>query len=352
MKILVLNWGVAAEYSWHHALFEEMVALGFEFVVISAQKAWAPRGGRTYPKEEEYPGIKYYRPYRDIPHFKAALINDVDPLIEMMNQKFDAVWAFHQANWQVSKLFSEKLNVKHILTCEQAFRTSGLAAGHITDRWKEIQAGTDLIISWAPQDGYNENVIGVKYLPFGGCFRDIENKWVGYGLKLQDKFAIYQGSIAPDFKNQEAMVDDISWILHNNIVDRFVINGYPLTEKSKEIINSLESIWGTRFSYQMLIGRENVMDALKGALFGYSPMKPAILSNFPYEAFGVGVPMYMPYIRNAADYIITTQSGIRDCIKSQEEYNLVTVKAKAYYDITHSLEMMGQQYHDVIGGIL
>lgn len=352
MKILVLNWGVAAEYSWHHTLFEEMVFLGCEFTIISARKAWEPRGGKVYPKEEEYPGIKYLRLYDDIPHFKGNLMNDVDFIINMLGQKFDLVWTFHQANWLIGKEFSEKLKCKHIVTCEQAYRTSGLASGHITDRWKEIMATTNLIISWAPQDAKHEKEIGVKYLPFGGCFRDIEKKWVAYGVKSKYRFAIYQGSLSPNFKNQEAMVEDISWILHNNLVEKFVINGYPLTEKSREIIKVLQAKWGDRFHYAMLIGREAVMDSLKGALFGYSPMKPSILANFPYEAFGIGVPMFMPYVKESANYIIRDRTALIRTIQNVDKYMSVTAKAKAYYDATHSVEMMGQQYYDAIGAII
>lgn len=352
MKILVLNWGVAAEYSWQHTLFEEMVFLGCEFTIISAKKAWEPRGGKIYPKEESYPGITYLRLYDDIPHFKGHLKNDVDFIINMLNQKFDLVWTFHQANWIVGKEFSEKLKCKHIVTCEQAYRTSGLASGHITDRWKEIMDTTSLIISWAPQDAKHEKEIGVKYLPFGGCFRDIEMKWVGFGDKKKDSFAIYQGSLSPNFKNQDAMVSDISWILQNNLVKKFVINGYPITEKSREIIKTLQSKWGKRFEYSMLIGREAVMDSLKGALFGYSPMKPSILANFPYEAFGIGVPMYMPYVKESADYIIRTPNILKTTIGSHKKYHSVVMRAKAYYDATHSVEMMGQQYYDAIGAII
>jgi hypothetical protein len=352
MKILVLNWGVAEEYSWHHSLFEEMVFLGFNFVVVSARKAWEPRGGKVYPKYEKYEGIEYHRIYDDISHFKANLENDVELIIDMLGKKFDAVWTFHQANWVAGRKFANALNAKHILTCEQAFRTSGYASGAITERWKEIQSTTDLIISWAPQDKKNESAIGVKYLPFGGCFRDIENKWIGYGEKLRTSFAIYQGSLSSNFKNQEAMVGDINWILQNDLVKTFVINGYPLTEKSKEIIKTLKDKWGKRFHYELLIGRQNVLDALKGALFGYSPMRPSILSNFPYEAFGVGVPMYMPYVRDAVDYITTSKSGIQSCISSNTRYNHIIYRAKAYYDATHSIEMMGQVYSDAIGEII
>ena len=352
MKILVLNWGVAAEYSWQHTLFEEMVHLGCEFTIISAKKAWAPRGGRIYPQEEEFVGIKYLRLYDDISHFKGNLKNDVDFIIDMIAEKFDVVWSFHQANWIIGREFAAKLKAKHVVTCEQAFRTSGLQAGHITDRWKEIMAETSLIISWAPQDAKHEKEIGVKYLPFGGCFKDIETKWVGYGDKKTKPFAIYQGSLSPNFKNQDAMVDDIGWILEANIVEKFVINGYPLTEKSKQILKTLKSQWGERFEYSMLIGRELVMDSLKGALFGYSPMKPSILSNFPYEAFGIGVPMYMPYIVNAADYIITEKEELLKTIKDRRTYVQKITKAKAYYDATHSVEMMGQNYYNAIGAIL
>ena len=352
MKILVLNWGVAAEYSWQHTLFEEMVHLGCEFTIISARKAWAPRGGKTYPREEQYPGIRYLRYYNDIPQFKRELKNDIDFIINTVGEKFDIVWAFHQANWHISTEFVKRLKTKHVITCEQAFRTSGLAAGHITTRWKEIMATTDLIISWAPQDAKHEKEIGVKYLPFGGCFPDIENKWVGYGEKIASPVGIYQGSLSPDFKNQDVMVDDISWLLENSVVERFVINGYPLNEKSREIIKALETRWGDRFVYKMLIGRENVIDSLKGALFGYSPMKPAILSNFPYEAFGVGVPMYMPYVVESADYIIRARGPLLKVLKSRREYNKVVNKAKAYYDATHSVEMMGYNYYKAIGDLL
>lgn len=352
MKILVLNWGVAKEYSWQHSLFEEMAFLGYEFYIISARKAWEPRGGKIYPKNEEYPGIKYLRLYDDISHFKGNLKNDVDFIIELMKMKFDAVWTFHQANWYIGKEFAEKLKCKHILTCEQAFRTSGLQSGSITQRWNEINKTTDLIISWDPQDKNNYDKIGVKYLPFGGCFRDIENKWVSYGKKIKEPFAIYQGSLSPNFKNQDALIDDISYLLANNIVKKFVINGYPINEKSKQIIERLKVLWGERFEYSMLIGREVVMDSLKGALFGYSPMKPAILSNFPYEAFGVGVPMYMPYVVNAENYILIKKSDLQKTIESVETYDKVRAKAKAYYDATHSLEMMGQMYHEEIGAIL
>jgi hypothetical protein len=353
MKILVLNWGIAAEYSWQHALFEEMVYLGCEFVIISAKKAWAPRGGKIYPREEQYSGIKYFRLYDDIPHFKGNLINDVDFILEMLKEKFDVVWAFHQANWYIGKEFASKLKCKLVVTCEQAFRTSGLQSGHITDRWKEIMATTNLIISWAPQDEKHEKQIGVKYLPFGGCFPDIEKKWVGYGEKIKSPtFGIYQGSLSPNFKNQDAMVSDIDCFLENKIVDKFVINGYPLTEKSNQILKVLKSKWGDRFEYSMLIGRENVLDSLKGALFGYSPMKPAILSNFPYEAFGTGVPMYMPYVKNAADYIITEKEELLKTIKDRRTYVRKITKAKAYYDATHSVEMMGQNYYNAIGAIL
>lgn len=352
MKILVLNWGVAAEYSWQHTLFEEMVYLGCEFTIISARKAWEPRGGRIYPKEEQYPGITYLRLYDDIPHFKGNLANDVDFILSMLNQKFDIVWTFHQANWYIGKEFSEKLKCKHIVTCEQAFRTSGLAAGHITERWKEIMEKTDLIISWAPQDAKHEKQIGVKYLPFGGCFRDIETKWVNFGAKNKNKFAIYQGSLSPNFKNQDAMIEDISWILQSKIVDYFVINGYPLTEQSRKILKVLQSKWGDRFEYSMLIGREAVLDSLKGALFGYSPMKPSILANFPYEAFGVGVPMFMPYVKESADYIIKDQTTLQRTVKNLTKYNAIVARAKAYYDATHSVEMMGQQYYNAIGAII
>lgn len=354
MRILVLNWGVAKEYSWQHALFEEMVMLGYQFHIISARKAWEPRGGKIYPREEEFDGIKYLRFYDDISHFKGNLKNDVDFLIELLGSRnrFDAVWTFHQANWYIGKEFAEKLGCKHILTCEQAFRTSGLAAGHVTNRWKEIRKSTDLIISWAPQDKKHFGEIGVRYLPFGGCFRDIENKWINFSEKVKEPFAIYQGSLSPNFKNQEAMIADISYLLEQNIVKKFVVNGYPLTEKSKEILQTLRKRWGDRFEDSMLIGREIVLDSLKGALFGYSPMKPSILSNFPYEAFGVGVPMYMPYIENAEDYIIINISRLRDLTKDIEMYDRLRTKAKAYYDATHSVEMMGQMYHEEIGAIL
>lgn len=352
MKILVLNWGIAEEYSWQHTLFEEMAFLGCEFTVISAQKAWAPRGGKKYPREESYNGIRYLRWYEDIPHFKENLEHDVSFIIDKLNEKFDIVWAFHQANWVIGKKFASKLNCKLIVTCEQAFRTSGYASGSITERWKEIMKSTDLIISWAPQDKNHEKEIGVKYLPFGGCFRDIEMKQVGYGEKKMNPFAIYQGSLSPNFKNQDAMTDDINWILETNLVDKFVINGYPLTENSKTILNNLRSKWGRRFEYSMLIGREKVIDSLKGALFGYSPMKPTILSNFPYEAFGVCVPMFMPYIKNAADYIVTSRQGIISTINNVKKYLRITTKARAYYDATHSVEMMGQNYYDAIGEIL
>ena len=353
MKILVLNWGVAEEYSWQHTLFEEMVFLGCEFTIISARKAWAPRGGKTYPREEEYPGIHYLRCYNDIAQFKRELKNDIDFIISTVGNKFDIVWAFHQANWHISKEFAKRLNAKHVITCEQAFRTSGFAAGSITDRWKEIRETTDLIISWAPQDKIHEKEIGVKYLPFGGCFPDIEMKWVGYGEKLVSPTGIYQGSLSPNFKNQKAMVKDINWLLESNIAEHFVINGYPLTEESRKIIKTLESRWGDRFIYKMLIGRENVLDSLKGALFGYSPMTPSILSNFPYEAFGIGVPMYMPYIsENSADYIIRDRGVLAKTLKSRDEYNKIVTKAKAYYDATHSVEMMGYNYYKAIGDLL
>lgn len=353
MKILVLNWGVAAEYSWQHSLFEEMVHLGCEFTIISAQKAWAPRGGKTYPREETFPGIKYLRWYDDIPHFKENLLFDINRIYEKLNDKFDVIWTFHQANWLIGRQFAVLFKCRHVVTCEQAYRTSGLAAGHITDRWKEIMRDTDLIISWAPQDKQHEKEIGVKYLPFGGCFPDIEKKWIGLGDKRQSPtFAIYQGSLSPNFKNQDALKKDISWILGSNLVDHFVLNGYPLTDKSQKILNDLKSQWGKRFKYSMLIGREKVFDSLKGAMFGYSPMRPMILSNFPYEAFGVGVPMYMPYIRKAADYIVTSQQGIISTIKNPSKYSRIINKAKAYYDATHSVEMMGQNYYDAIGAIL
>jgi hypothetical protein len=352
MRILVLNWGVAKEYSWQHTLFEEMAFIGCQFTVISARKAWAPRGGKEYPQEENYEGIRYLRLYKDIPDFKAKLKDDIGNVLNIVGESFDAVWAFHQANWHIAVEFARKINCKLILTCEQAFRTSGFAAGAITDRWREIQETTDLIISWAPQDKTNEEAIGVKYLPFGGCFRDIEKKTLPYGFKRAVPFGIYQGSINPDFKNQDAMFDDISWFLDRNIVDKFVVNGYPISDSSKEIIKALSKRWGKRFYHSMLIGRDNVMNALKGALFGYSPMKPAILSNFPYEAFGIGVLMYMPYIQNAADYIMTDPEQLREALTDSKIYDSLVAKAKAYYDATHSVEIMGQTYYETIGAIL
>lgn len=352
MRILVLNWGVAKEYSWQHTLFEELAHLGCSIEVISARKAWDPRGGKVYPKDEQYEGIRYHRLYSDIPAFKKNLTNDVNFIVSSLGGEFDVVWTFHQANWMAGIEFAAKLKAKHILTCEQAFRTSGYQAGQLTDRWKEIQSTTDLIISWADQDKENESKIGVKYLPFGGCFKDIELKTVGYGIKLQNPYAIYQGSLSSAFKNQDAMFQDISWLLDKTPIERFVINGYPLTEGSKRILDNLQKRWKNRFYYEMLIGRETVLNTLKGALYGYSPMRPAILSNFPYEAFGIGVPMYMPYIKNGADFLMTHPTVLQNTIRNRDKYEAVRTNAMAYYNATHSVEMMGQKYYDAIRSVL
>jgi hypothetical protein len=351
MRILILNWGVAEEYSWQHSLFEELAFLGCHIDVISARKAWDPRGGKSYPREEKHDGLSYFRYYEDINTFKLNLESDVEFLLSSLGSKYDIVWTFHQANWKAGCAFAKKLNAKHVLVCEQAFRTSGHQYGQITDRWKEIQRTTDLIISWAPQDGSNEQKLGLKYLPFGGCFRDIESKYVGYGNKIKEPYGIYQGSLSSAFKNQERMVEDISWFLENGVVEKFIINGYPLNHESRNIIQALQK-WKDRFHYEMLIGREAVLDVLKGAMFGYSPMKPAILSNFPYEAFGVGVPMYMPYIENAADFILTDKTALLTTLKEPNRYNSIRQNAIAYYNATHSVEIMGQRYYDALGGLL
>ena len=354
IKILVLNWGMAEEYSWTHRLLEEMAFLGCQFKVISARRAWAPRGGQKYPQRESYQGIEYYRLYKDISDFKARLKGDAIQIMEEVfdGEKFDIVWTFHQANWHIGRVFADHLNAKHIITCEQAFRTSGYAAGAITDRWREIQSTTDLIISWAPQDKNNEKSIGVKYLPFGGCFRDIELFQVPFGKKKMEPIGIYQGSINPDYKNQDAMFEDISWMLGERVVGKFVVNGYPMSQSSKDIITRLKKEWGSRFHHEMLIGRRAVMESLSTALIGYSPMKPAILSNFPYEAFGASVPMYMPYIVDAEDYIITDKRRVIEATKHEGLYNVITNKAKDYYDATHSIEMMGDAYYQEVEKIV
>jgi hypothetical protein len=345
---------MAEEYSWAHRLLEEMAFLGCQFKVISAQRAWAPRGGKMYPKRESYDGIEYFRMYPDITTFKAKLKEDIFQIwSEVLNEeKFDAVWTFHQANWYIGTDIAKKIGAKHILVCEQAFRTSGYAAGAITDRWKEIQSTTDLIISWAPQDKYNEKAIGVKYLPFGGCFRDIELQSIGFGKKKMAPMGIYQGSINPDFKNEEAMYGDICWLLEERVVEKFVVNGYPSGPSSEAILKRLKARYGRRFHHEMLIGRVAVIESLSPALIGYSPMKPAILSNFPYEAFGAGVPMYMPYIENAEDYIITNREKLIEITQDERKYELIRNKAKNYYDATHSIEMMGDAYYQEVERIV
>lgn len=353
MKILVLNWGIAEEYSWHHSLLKEMAALGANITVVSAVKAWAPRGGKLYPEEETHDGLHYLRMFSSISDFKNNLIGRMSQVLDKTGRVFDIVWTFHQANWVAGDMFRDVLGCKHVLVCEQAFRTSGLHSGLITERWKEIQERTDLIISWAPQDKKNEEAIGVKYLPFGGCYPGIEEKVVPWGLKWEKSaYAIYQGSVAPHFKNQQAMAGDISRILDSQVVENFVLNGQPVDDAGRRIIDELKNQWGDRFHYSMLVGRDAVIQSLRRAVFGYSPMKPDILSNFPFEAFGVGVPMYMPYIENPPGYVETNWKKLCKMIMNRSAYEAQVTKGRGFYDLNLSTEVMGLRYFNALEGVL
>lgn len=352
MKILVFNWGVAEEYSWHHSLFQEMARLGAEITVISAKKAWAPRGGKEYPEIEEYPGLRYFRPFEDIGHFKRDLWKMRGEVFSFINFDFDIIWTFHQANWINAIKYLDEIKAKHVLVCEQAFRTSGFEAGDITERWREIQKTTDLIISWAAKDRYNEEKIGVKYLPFGGCYPGIEKLLLPWGMKWKQPYAIYQGTITGHHKNQEALLGDIKTIMDSEIVDRFIMNGYPMDKVSEKLLKIADERWGDRFQHKMLVGRDEVFRWLRGAVFGYSPMKPDLLSNFPFEAFGVGVPMYMPYIERPPKTVITNWREMMELVTNRKEYDRFVQMARGWYDMNLSTEVMGQNYFDALEGIL
>lgn len=353
MKILVLNWGVAKEYSWHHSLFEEMVQLGAEITVVSAAKAWEPRGGGTYPYiETDIPGLRYFRLFSTISDFKANLRRRLPEVFAHTDTDYDIVWTFHQANWISAIEVLKEVKAKHVLVCEQAFRTSGLQAGAITGRWRDIQETTDLIISWAPRDKENEKEIGVKYLPFGGCYPGIDDLLLPWGHKWKEPYAIYQGTISGYHKNQEALMKGIKQILDAELVEYFVLNGYPIDKVSEKLLKDMESAFGDRFKYKLLIGRDEVFRWLRGALFGYSPMKPDLLSNFPFEAFGVGVPMYMPYIENPPNHLITDWKKLSQVVVNQKLYDRFASEAKGWYDMNLSTEVMGQEYFDALEGIL
>lgn len=352
MKILVLNWGVAEEYSWQHTLFNELSEIGAEITVVSAKRSWEPRGFRKYPEHEDYGDLKYYRMFEDIPDFKTRLGKSVDEILSHVGNDFDILWTFHQANWLDSQKFLERLKCKSVLVCEQAFRTSGLQAGTLTARWREIQKTTDLIISWAPVDEKNEEAIGCKYLPFGGCYPDIEQLLVRWGHKWRKPYAIYQGTLSGFHKNQDALFSDIKMILDSDIVDYFVINGYPIDDNSKRILDKLSKNYKERFHYELLVGRDKVFQYLRGAVFGYSPMKPFLLSNFPFEAFGAGVPMYMPYLEDRPDFVIGEWKRMAQLCSDRSGYEKLVQEAKGWYDMNLSVEVMGQQYYNALEGIL
>lgn len=353
MKILVLNWGVAEEYSWHHSLFAEMAHLGADITVVSAKRSWEPRGGKKYPEKDEYPGLRYYRRFEDINQFKRRLGEEMDPILRVIGDDFDILWTFHQANWANANFYRSRLNCKHVLVCEQAFRTSGYqATGTVSDRWKEIQGSTDLIISWAPVDEKNEEAIGVKYLPFGGCYPRIEELVLPWGDKWKKPYAIYQGTLSGFHKNQNALYKDIKQILDSDIVEYFVINGYPIDEESNRILRRLNDDFGERFFHKMLTGRRSVFNSLRGAVFGYSPMKPYLLSNFPFEAFGVGVPMYMPYLEEKPDFVVGKWKDLTRLLEDRTAYGMLVNKARFWYDMNLSVEVMGRQYYNALEGIL
>jgi len=353
MKILVLNWGVAQEYSWQHSLFAEMALLGADITVVSAKRSWEPRGGKDYPETEEHPGLRYHRIFRDITDFKARLGEDMEKVLKVVGEDFDIVWIFHQANWIHGRKYTERLGAKQVLVCEQAFRTSGYQAdGKVTNRWKDIQQSTDLIISWAPIDKENEKKIGVKYLPFGGCYPGIEKLVVNWGEKWKKPYAIYQGTLTGNHKNQDAMYKDIKKILDSAVVDYFVINGYLMDEKSHEIVRRLKVEFNDRFRWELLVGRDKVFKWLRGAVFGYSPMQPYLLSNFPFEAFGCGVPMYMPYVKDRPDFVTGDWKELTNLLIDRRRYQLLVNRARAWYDMNLSTEVMGRQYYQALEGIL
>jgi hypothetical protein len=272
----------------------------------------------------------------------------------MGHRQYDILWTFHQANWANSQLWLKFLkNCRSVLVCEQAYRTSGFHHNNkVTGRWKEIQDSTDLIISWASVDKENEKAIGVKYMPFGGCYPGIEELVMPWGHKFKKLYAIYQGTLSPHFKNQEALVKDISQILDSQIVDHFVINGYPIDKRSEKIIGELKERYPDRFRHEVLVGRHKVFSWLRGALFGYSPMKPHLMSNFPYEAVGCGVPMWMPYLETPPNYIVKRWRDITRIVSHREAYEQQVQIGRQFYETNLSVEIMGQGYFDILEGLL
>lgn len=361
MNILVLNWGVAREYSWQYHLFEELAFLGANIQVVSAQKSWEPRGGKVYPeRERSHKGVQYMRIYKDLPEFKEKILQDAPSIASIGHREnIDIVMTFHQANFLAGREVAKRLGAKLVLVCEQAWRTSGLEAGNITSRWREIQRDCSLIISWSDVDQYHRDKIGVEYLPFGGCYPNMHLMPLTYkhkktltGYKGSGIVGIYQGSVGPHFKNQEAMEEDISRLLEDGVCGHFIVNGYLLDVTSQRIIRRLEKRYPTKFTHKVLVGRRNVLETLRYAMFGYSPMKPYMMSNFPIEAWGTGVPIYMPYITAPPDFVIKDYEQLKEVLADEKKYMEIVNKAIFHYSMYHSTASMGQNYFNHLEKVL
>jgi len=349
-KIIVLNWAISKETSWHWNLFKGLHDnYGYEFTVISGRKHWEPRGGGISPIYEEEKGIKCYRIFKSIPDFKESFNHRLKEVVNILSKdKHDLILCFHQANLGKAKKIQEKLNLPIVLIVEQAFRLSGIQNGAINDGWKQKIKDTDLIISWSPQDKEFEERTKVKYLPFGGCFSNIENYVKSYDEKKKNAIAIYQGSITDGFKNQEDFLIDIPRILTETPIKKMIINGYPLHPESKNIIDRLIKMFPGRVEHKLLQGRLNVLYNLSEAFVGYCPVQDSIMCNFPIEAFGINVPMLMnkiTYNVDNNDFFIKNIKNIDTLFNNKSYYEHLTNKAKNYYDKNHSLTAMCDKYH-------
>lgn len=304
MKIFVVNWALHKSVSWHWALFETLhEKYGYEFTIISGKKMWAPRGGFVADEYEEGKGIKCYRVFEDIPNFRDHLADDVDRLIcDYDIADHDMILCFHQANFMSVKPIVDKTNVPLVLLCEQAFRTSGAQAGELTPRWKEILRTCEKILTWSSVDVEYEDATGAEYVPFGGCLEVYPSLPRDYDEKVKEGICIYQGSLTGAFKNCVDFNISVPRILERTPVKKMVIQGYILEDGYRVMINELKRRYGDRVEYRYIPSRAEAVEELSKAFVAYTPMKGGIMSNFPIETFAMGVPAYMPFIREHEEF--------------------------------------------------
>lgn len=344
MKILALIPEVLPG-SWLDNLLGELAFLGAEVSVITSD---CPNNRLR---------LSYHNLSQPPQHFSddiasnMALFEDVDILLTYGADNFERACTFHQA-----------LGCKHILLEPGVHCCDNKSFHDLRYGWEKIIQCCDSVIVLSAStlqlaeevkvkssnfQGCIAEEVKVKSLNFWGCIADVEEYCLMHYQRSEAAIGVYQGTLDLNLKTECFFIDDVHRFIDQGYCKKFVIISDSKFSQFP-IIKDLQKLGSDKFNFLSVSNRNDNLKVLRDAFFAYDPTSGPTISEFAIDCFGCRLPVIMPYAEDhyLPLFVKSYNAQLREVLADIYQYGRLTIAGKAYYDLNHSVEIMGQTYID------